>query len=148
MIFGARSLLRRAVERLAVERADDGHAPGYSQTLGVISQNLSATAQRVDVLVRSPGLSLTPEEMNRQIGAADSVGRTEDRRVISAARQMIEEIATKLGRHLEFHVMADEQRRRLWRVGLAGLVVGMAVWAILAGPIARTLRRAGCCPSG
>ena len=131
------SLLRRAVERLAAERADDGHAPDYSETLGVIANNITATAQRVDALVKSPALSLTPEEMNRQIGAAGSAGRTEDRRVIAAARQTIEEIATKLGRQLESHVMADEQRRRLWRVGLAGIAIGMAVWAILAGPIVR-----------
>ena len=133
------SLMRRAIDRLAAERADDGHAPDYSETLGVISQNLSATAQRVDALVKSPALSLTPEEMNRQIGAAGLVGRTEDRRVIAAARQTIEEIVTKLGRQLDSHIMADEQRRRLWRVGLAGLKAGMALWAVLAGPIVRVL---------
>ena len=133
------SLLRRAVERLTAERADDSHAPDYSETLGVIANNITATAQRVDALVKSPALSLTPEEMNRQIGAAGSVGRTEDRRVIAAARQTIDEIATKLGRQLESHLMADEQRRRLWRVGLAGLAAGMALWAIFAGPIVREL---------
>jgi len=136
---GEVTLLRRAVERLAAERADDGHAPDYSETLGVIAINITATAQRVDALVKSPALSLTPEEMNRQIAAAGSAGRSEDRRVISAARQTIEEVATKLGRQLESHVMADEQRRRLWRGGLVGIVVGMALWAILAGPIARSL---------
>ena len=133
------SVMRRAVERLAAERAEDGHAPDYSETLGVIAANITATAQRVDALVKSPALSLTPEEMNRQIGAAGSAGRAEDRRVIAAARQTIEEVATKLGRQLESHVMAGEQRRRLWRAGLAGLTAGMAAWAILAGPIARVL---------
>ena len=78
------------------------------------------TAQRVDALVKSAALALTPDEVNRQITAAGSAGRAEDRRVIAAAGQTIEEVATKLGRQLEFHVMADEQRRRLWRVGFAG----------------------------
>lgn len=133
------SLLRRAVERLAAERADDGHAPDYSETLGVIANNITATAQRVDALVKSPALLLTPEEMNRQIGAAGSAGRAEDRRAIAAARQTIEEVATKLGRQLKSHVMADEQRHRLWRAGLCGLAAGMALWAIFAGPIARAL---------
>lgn len=77
------------------------------------------TAQRVDALVKSPALALTPAEVNRQITAAGSAGRAEDRRVIAAAGQTIEEVATKRGRQLEFHVMADEQRRRLWRVGFA-----------------------------
>ena len=133
------SLLRRAVERLAAERADDGHAPDYSETLGVIAANITATAQRVDALVKSPALALTPEEIGRQIAAAGSAGRAEDRRVIAAARQTIEEVATKLGRQLESHVMADEQRRRLWQVRLAGVAAGMMLWAILAGLIARVL---------
>ncbi|MGR6331158.1 DUF6118 family protein [Sphingomonas sp. XXL09] len=138
-VRGELALLRRAVERLAAERADDSHTPDYSETLGVIANSITATARAVDALVKSPALSLTPEEMNRQIAAAGSAGRTEDRRVISAARQTIEEVATKLGRRLESHVMADEQRRRLWRVGLSGIVAGAVLWAALAGPIARSL---------
>ena len=39
------SLMRRAVERLSAERADDSHAPDYSETLGVIAANITATAQ-------------------------------------------------------------------------------------------------------
>ncbi|MBI0477166.1 hypothetical protein D9601_17605 [Sphingomonas sp. MA1305] len=138
-VRGELALLRRAIERLAAERADDSHAPDYSETLGVIANNITATARAANALVKSPALSLTPEEMNRQIAAAGSAGRAEDRRVISAARQTIEEVATKLGRRLESHVMADEQRRRLWRVGLSGIVAGAVLWAALAGPIARSL---------
>ena len=133
------SLMRRAVERLAAERAEDGHAPDYSETLGVISQNLSATAQRVDALVKSPALSLTPEETGRQIDAASFAGRREDQRLFLAARHGMEEVAARLGRQLHSHTEAGEQRRRLWRVGLAALVAGMVLWAILAGPIARIM---------
>ncbi|MDY7526288.1 DUF6118 family protein [Sphingomonas sp. 10B4] len=130
------SLMRRAVERLAAERAESSHAPDYSETLGVISQNLSATAQRVDALVKSPALSLTPEETSRQIGAASFDARREDHRLFLVAKQGIDEVATRLRHQLESHVMAAEQRRRLWQVGLACLAVGMSLWAILAGPIA------------
>ena len=133
------SLMRRAVERLAAERAEDGHAPDYSETLGVISQNLSATAQRVDALVKSPALSLTPEETSRQIGAASFDARREDHRLFVAARQGLDEVAARLGRQLHSHTEAGEQRRRLGQVGLAALVAGMALWAILAGPIARMM---------
>ncbi len=137
------TLLRRAIERLTAERAGDTNAPDYSETLGVIANNITATAQRVDALVESPALALTPQELNRQIVEVGTAGRSEDRRAIAAARQVIEDVATKLGRQLESHVMADEQRRRLWRtrwqIGLAGLVAGMVSWAILAGPFARSL---------
>ncbi len=133
------SLMRRAVERLAAERAENGHAPDYSETLGVISQNLSATAQRVDALVKSPVLSLTPEETGRQIDAASFTARREDHRLFLAARQGMEEVAARLGRHLQSDIAAAEQRRRLWQIGLAGLAAGMVLWAIFAGPIARAL---------
>ncbi len=136
---GEITLLRRAVERLAVERAGNGDAPDYSETLGVIANNITATAQRVDALVKSPALALTPEELNRQILEAGTAGRSEDRRAIAAARQVVEEVATKLGRQLDSHVMADDQRRRLCRVGLACIVAGMVLWAILAGPLARSM---------
>jgi len=133
------TLLRRAIERLTVERAGDTNAPDYSETLGVIANNITATAQRVDALMGSPALALTPEQLNRQIVEVGTAGRSEDRRTIAAARQVIEDVATKLGRQLESHVMAEDQRRRLWQVGLAGLAAGMVLWAILAGGLARAL---------
>ena len=137
------SLLRRAVERLTAERTELPDAPDYSETLGVISRNLSGTAQRVDALVKSPALSLTPEALNRQIVEAGVAGRSEDRRAIAAARQAIEEIATKMGRQLDSHVVADEQRRRVRRVArarlAAGLAAGALLWAVLAGAIVRAM---------
>ena len=133
------SLMRRAVERLAAERAEVPDVPDYSETLGVISRNLSATAQRVDALVKSPALSLTPEETGRQIDAASFTARREDHRLFLAAKQGMEEVAARLGRHLQSDIAAGEQRRRLGYAGLIGLVAGMAVWAILPGPIARAM---------
>ena len=136
---GEVTLLRRAVEQLAAERIGDGHAPDYSETLGVIAANLTATAQRVDALVKSPALSLPPEEIGRQITAAGFNARQEDHRLFAAAKQGIDDVAAKLGRQLRSHTEAGEQRRRLWRVGSACLAAGMILWAVLAGPIARSL---------
>jgi hypothetical protein len=107
--------------------------------LGIISQNLSATAQRVDALVRSPALSLTPEETGRQISAASFAARREDQRLFVAARQGLEEVAARLDRHLQSDIIAADQRRRLWQIGIAGLVAGMVLWAIPVGPITRAL---------
>lgn len=133
------SLMRRAVERLMAERAEPSDTPDYTETLGIISRNLSATAQRIDAVVNSPALRLTPHEIGRQIIEVGTAGRSEDRRAIAAARQVIEEVATKLGRQLDSHLMADEQRGRVRRIGLLGLVLGMVMWATLAGPIAWTM---------
>lgn len=138
---GEITLLRRAVERLVAERSDDGQAPDYSETLGVIANNITVTAQRVHALAKSPALSLTPHEIGQQILEVGVAGRSEDRRAIGAARQTIEEVAIRLGRQLESHVMADEQQRRVryvgWNAGLIALVAGVLLWAILAGPIVR-----------
>ncbi len=136
---GEVTLLRRAVERLAAGGSGEGDAPDYSETLGVIANNITATAQRVDALVNSPALALTPEEIGRQITAAGFDARREDHRLFTAAKQGMDEVATRLRHHLDSHVMADEQRRRLWQVGFACIVAGMALWAIVAGPIARAL---------
>lgn len=136
---GEVTLLRRAVERLAVERADDDRAPDYSETLGVIAANVTATARAVDALVKSPVLSLPPEEIGRQITAAGFDARREDHRLFAAAKQGMDEVAAKLGRQLQSHTEAGEQRRRLWQVGSVCVAVGMILWAALAGPIARSL---------
>jgi hypothetical protein len=133
------SLMRRAVERLMAERAEPSDTPDYVETLGIISRNLSATAQRIDAVVNSPALALTPKEFGRQVIAASYEARREDHRVVVAARQAMEEMATRIGRQLESHLMADEQRRRVLHVGLFGLVLGIILWATLAGPIARSL---------
>lgn len=133
------SSLCRAVERLAAERADDGHVPDYSEALGVIANNITATAQRVDAPVKSPALSLTSEETSRQIGAASFDARREDHRLFVATRQGLDDVAARLGRQLHSHIDTGEQRRRLGQVGLAALVAGMALWAVVAGPIARIL---------
>lgn len=133
------SLLHRAVERLAAERIDPSDVPDYAETLGIISQNLSATAKRIDAVVNSPALALTPEELGRQIIAAGYDARREDHRVVVAAKQAMEEVTTRMCRQLESHLMAGKQGRRVRRIGLSGLVFGMAVWATLAGPMARTM---------
>ncbi|MGU3392434.1 DUF6118 family protein [Sphingomonas sp. M1A8_2b] len=133
------SLMRSAVDRLAAERAEPSDTPDYAETLGIMSRNLSATAQRIDAVVNSPALALTPHEIGRQIIEIGTAGRNEDRRAIAAARQVIEEVATRLGRQLDSHVMAEDQRRQHRRASLTALLVGALLWAILAGPIVRSL---------
>src|SRR3546814_12431043 len=102
--------MRRAVERRAAGRADVPDVPGYSETRGVSSRNLFATAQRVDALVKSPALSLTPEETGRQIDAASFKARREDHRLFLAAKQGMDEVAARLGRHLQSDIAAGDRK--------------------------------------
>ena len=48
---GELALLRRAVERMAVERAEVPEQPDYSETLAGMVQKIDATLQRADALV-------------------------------------------------------------------------------------------------
>ena len=60
--------------------------------------------QRVDALVNSPAFLLTPEEINRQIGAASFDARREDHRLFLAAKQGMNEVTTRLCHQLQSHV--------------------------------------------
>ena len=50
-VEGELALLRRAVERMAVERAEVPEQPDYSETLAGMVQKIDATLQRADALV-------------------------------------------------------------------------------------------------
>ncbi len=105
------TLVRRAVERLTAERTELPDGPDYSETLGVISHNSprSGSGSMPGEQPSAGAHARKAQPPDREAGVA---GRSEDRRVIAAARQTIEEIATKLGRQLESHLMAGEQKRR------------------------------------
>lgn len=83
--------------------------------------------------------ALSAERGNARTGPAATRMRMEDHRVFLAARQALEEVAARLGRHLRSDIAAGEQRRRLRAFCLIGLVAGMAVWLIFPGPIARAM---------
>lgn len=130
------TLLRRAVERLAAERAEVPEQPDYSETLGRIAQAIVKLGQRMDVLAERPGVSISPEGIARQITAAGASVRAEDQRTIAAARQGLEEATRKLDSYVVSARRGDEQNKWLaWMAG-GGVVLGMLLWAVFAGRIA------------
>lgn len=133
------TLMRRAVERLTAERMEVPEAPDYSETLGVIANNITATAQRVDMLVKSPMLAMTPEQLAGRITAAASTARQEDRQTIATARTGLEDVIRQLHGYVVSARRGDEQNRWLAVAGVVGMLFGMVLWATLAGPIARAL---------
>ena len=133
------TLMRRAVERLTAERMEVPEAADYSETLGVIANNITATAQRVDMLVKSPMLAMTPEQIAGRITAAASTVRQEDRQTIATARTGLENVTRQLHGYVVSARRGDEQNRCLAWGGLGGTLLGMVIWATLSGPIARAL---------
>ncbi|MFS0851468.1 DUF6118 family protein [Novosphingobium panipatense] len=133
------TLMRRAVERLTAERMEVPEPPDYSETLGVIANNITATAQRVDMLVKSPMLAMTPEQLAGRITAAASTARQEDRQTITTARTGLEDVARQLHGYVVSARRGDEQNRWLMWSTIGGVVLGMILWAVFAGIVARAV---------
>ena len=133
------TLMRRAVERLTAERMEVPEPPDYSETLGVIANNITATAQRVDMLVKSPMLAMTPELLAGRITAAASTARQEDRQTIATARTGLEDVTRQLHSYVVSARRGDEQNRWLMWTAIGGVVLGMVLWAVFAGVVARAV---------
>ena len=135
-VEGELALLRRAVERLATERAEP-EQPDYSETLGRIAKAINKLAERMDVLAERPGVSITPDGIARQIAAAGVTVRAEDARTIATARSSLDEAARRLNGLVATATTAREQKRRLAWTAIGGVVIGMILWAAFAGTVAR-----------
>ena len=139
---GELALLRRAVEGLAAERAHID-VPDYSETLGRMQQGVDATADRIavinDVIARSPVMAMTPEQMAQRISAAGSAARREDQAALAKAGEDKARVMAELRAIAESAwSRADQKNRQLW-FGLGGAAIGIFVWAILPGLIAREI---------
>lgn len=67
---GELALLRRAVERMAVERAELPEQPDHSETLAGMVQKIDATLQRADALVAAARDGASPRHVVDRIVAA------------------------------------------------------------------------------
>ena len=139
---GELALLRRAVEGLAAERGAID-VPDYTETLGRMQQGVDATAARValinDVIVRSPALAMTPEQMAQRIAAVGSAARREDQAALAKAGEdkarVMAELRAIAG---SAWTRADQRNRQLW-FALGGVAAGILAWAIVPGLVAREL---------
>lgn len=133
------TLLRRAVERLAAERAELPQPKDYDETLGRIAKAIGTLSERMNVLAERPGISITPEGIARQVAAAGNTVRAEDQRTIAAAGKSLEDATRALHGYVVSARRGDEQNRWLAWTAIGGVALGMFLWAIFAGAIARTV---------
>ncbi|QLC25047.1 hypothetical protein HFP57_08415 [Parasphingopyxis algicola] len=132
------ALLRRAVEGLAAERAEEA-APDYSVTLGEIVRQVERQARAIQALAERPALGLTPETITRQITAAGAEARREDVAALREAQMAMERTAAALSRAMKSGRTANEQRRWVIRSAVGGMVAGALLWAFVPGMILRAL---------
>lgn len=133
------TLLRRAVERLAAERAELPQPKDYDETLGRIAKAINKLAERMDMLAERPGISITPEGIARQIAAAGGTTRAEDQRTIAAAGKALEDATRTLHGYVVSARRSDEQNRWLAWTAIGGVALGMFLWAVFAGTVARAV---------
>jgi hypothetical protein len=132
------SLLRAAVEGLTAAR-ESIDIPDYQPTLERTEKILVALAQRIDPIAKSPFLTMTPGSMSNDIATAASGARREDAQLIAEARAGLDQATREISNRISSARGGEEQNRWLFISGGGGLVLGLLFYAVLAGPIARSM---------
>lgn len=138
-VEGELALLRRAVERMAVERAELPDQPDYSETLASMVQKIDATLQRADALVAAARDGASPRHVVDRIVAASGDVRAEDRRTIATAAAELKDATRVLQGVAVSARRGDEQNRWLMWTAIGGVVLGMILWAAFASVAARAV---------
>lgn len=138
-VEGELALLRRAVERMAIERAELPEQLDYSETLGGMVQKIDATLQRTDALVAAAKDGASPRHVVDRIVAAGADARAEDRRTIATAAAELKDATRALQGVVASARRGDEQNRWLMWTAIGGVVLGMVLWAAFAGIVARAV---------
>ena len=128
------SLLRAAIEGLTAAR-ESADTPDYEPTLARTEKVLAVLVRQVDAMSKSPAMMLTPEEMGQRLNAAVTDAVRELRHQIGTTDTMLRNVAGNLSDRLGSARRSDEQKRLLLWTGLGGLVLGVLLYAIMAGPV-------------
>lgn len=132
------SLLRAAIEVLTATR-ESADAPDYEPTLARTEKVLAVLVRQIDAMSKSPAMMLTPEQMGQRLNAAVTDAVRELRHQIGTTDTMLRNVAGSLADRLGSARRGDEQNRLLLWTGLGGLVLGVLLYAIMAGPIVRLM---------
>ena len=133
-VRGELALLRRAIEGIAA-RDDRPEPPDYTETLGQITKLATATYQRAEVLRKAA----EEETVARQVAARVTGAVAEDRQAVKIAAGELRDATRALQDVTVSARRGDEQNRWLAWTAIGGAVVGMILWAVLAGIIARSV---------
>lgn len=133
---GEVSLLRSAIAGLTAAR-ESIDIPDYEPTLERTEKVLAALVQQVDAIRKSPAMALTPENMGHRLNVAVETATRELKHQVEGARVALASASHDLKGMVASARRGDEQNRWLLWAGLGGLVLGLLLYALMAGPIAR-----------
>lgn len=135
---GEVSLLRAAIEGLTAAH-DAIEIPDYQPTLERTEKILVALVHQIDGLSKKPAMTLTPETMGQRLNASVSDATRELQHQIQSAKVAMAGATHNLEAMVVSARRGDEQNRWLLWSGLGGLVLGLVLYAVMAGPIARLM---------
>ncbi|WP_336966745.1 DUF6118 family protein [Sphingobium aquiterrae] len=131
------AVMSRVVEHMATERQSI-EVPDYSSTLAQMNKQLASLSRGIEGLGASPALQITPRDFAARIEVAAEEARRTDHDQLVDARARFDQGARNMRALVATARTAGEQRRHLrWAVG-GGVLVGILLWSLLPGMIARS----------
>ena len=135
---GEVALLRRAVEGLTAAR-ESIDLPDYEPTLARTETVLGLLAKQIDAMRRSPAMTITPETMGSRLNASVTETVNAVRGQAQASKAALDGAVSDLRSLVASARRADAQKRWIIIAGGGGVVAGLLLYAVLAGPVARLM---------
>ncbi|MEJ5979488.1 hypothetical protein WG901_22735 [Novosphingobium sp. PS1R-30] len=129
-------LMKRHVENLAAvpDRMHD-----YTPTLSAMEQSLKSIRAGLARIESSPAVKLTHEAVHEKIVALSQVIRAEDRQMLIEAQNAMAQAVGRIDGIVERGQAAHRDKRKEHLHAACFVAIGMLVWSIIPGPIARLL---------
>jgi len=120
-------------------RLQEMHGRDYSDDLAKIQQGQSEIANAIRILARRPAMELTIDGIAERIEQAGKSVRTSDHHALAAAREGFAHAAQTMNSVVGSALTARAQRKWMGIAAGAGTVLGMILFAIFPGAIARSM---------
>jgi len=133
---GEVALLRHAVEGMTAAR-EAIDIPDYEPTLERTEKVLGLLVRQIDAVRNSPAMTLTPENMGGRLNASVADAARELQHQVQSAKSTMAAATHDLQDMVASARRKDEQNRWLSIAAASGLVAGLVLCALMAGPIAR-----------
>ena len=135
---GEMAMVRHTVQNMARERADIV-IPDYTATLGQMADQLAKVSKTLSTIGKKPAIELTPEDIAVQIKHASLDMLRDSSDLFRQGRKDLDNATGRLAAIVGRVRAEDEQKRQTWRFAGMGFLVGILLWSILPGTIARAM---------
>jgi hypothetical protein len=135
---GEMAMVRHTVQNMARERADIV-IPDYTATLGQMADQLAKVSKTLSTIGSKPAIELTPEDIAVQIKRASHDMQRDACDLFRQGRKDFDSATGQINAIVGRVRAEDEQKRQTWRFAGVGLLIGILLWSILPGTIARAM---------